>query len=548
MYNGLSASPRITNCTFSENQASASGGGMENSGASLTLVNCTFNKNKAGYAGGGGMSNSASPTLINCTFSENTTSNNGGGMYNSSANPTLINCTFSGNEADKNGDGMYNSFGATPTVTNSIVWNNRNGTSIGGNPAKVTYSIVEGGYEGEGNLGEDLQEHDPLLRPLGNYGGPVQTMPVLVGSPAIGAGATQSEAPSGVTILTTDAIDQYRNTSVACTMGAVEYSTFDASMGVTGGGSFFSSIDNITFAVTGTAPLGAIYQWFKNGIAISGATGATYTTKQSETSASYYCIVTFGSTTKTTDPVAITAWVLLPTGKPTFDVYETKVSARTSVIKEMKVTIEGGTKPVVHYRAPVSKSYTILMTFGFDGIDEVRTDGYAATGHGRIWTAGLKTLSELKGEKLTVSGLGADLGVSPIGAKGLNIPVEFEYYKAEDTSNPWLYFTGLATADWNNNRFASSSGVVYCESMKPIPCATKNCGASEQESESANGNQIANIYYPQPCYEEGTTTHVPAHFYGTYTMRYNAGLSTSLSKKADYKFGDMKEEVNKRVK
>jgi len=82
--------------------------------------------------------------------------NMGGGMYNVGSSPTVTNCTFSGNSAPKGG-GMCNSEGSTPTVTNCILWDNSSDqiyNKINSNPV-VTYSDVQGGYSGEGNIDTD---------------------------------------------------------------------------------------------------------------------------------------------------------------------------------------------------------------------------------------------------------------------------------------------------------------------------------------------------------------------------------------------------------
>jgi hypothetical protein len=49
---------------------------------------------------------------------------------------------------------------------------------------------------GSGFATSDLRNVNPLLAPLGNYGGPTQTMALLPGSPAINAGATNSNTPT----------------------------------------------------------------------------------------------------------------------------------------------------------------------------------------------------------------------------------------------------------------------------------------------------------------------------------------------------------------
>jgi parallel beta-helix repeat protein len=149
------SSPTVTNCTFIGNTANRSGGGMRNWDNSPTVTNCTFIENSAGF-NGGGMRNqySSHPTVTNCTFIGNTATYNGGGMYNeNNSNPSVSNCTFSGNSAGSYGGGMYND-GGSPTVTNCIFWSDLP-NEISGDSSIVTYSDVEGGYTGEGNIDED---------------------------------------------------------------------------------------------------------------------------------------------------------------------------------------------------------------------------------------------------------------------------------------------------------------------------------------------------------------------------------------------------------
>ena len=75
------------------------------------------------------------------------------------------------------------------------------------------------------NARGDLNNHDPLLGPLQNNGGPTQTMALLPGSPAIDAGN-----PSGCTdgqghLLKTDQRGMPRpdrEDIVGCDMGAYE--------------------------------------------------------------------------------------------------------------------------------------------------------------------------------------------------------------------------------------------------------------------------------------------------------------------------------------
>ena len=212
------ASPEITNCTFSNNTASYSGGGMYNFNSSPPLTNCrVWGKTASTYGDGGGMYNSSSsPKLTNCTFSGNSASSSGGGMYNMlSSSPVLTNCTFSNNSASRDGGGMSNDYNSSPTLTNCILWGNTassNGNEIYNNLSTTTIDtcIIQGGYSG----GTNVITGNPLLQPLADNGGYVETCAVIAGSSAIGAGKVMP----GVT---TDARGVARSTTP--TIGAFEY-------------------------------------------------------------------------------------------------------------------------------------------------------------------------------------------------------------------------------------------------------------------------------------------------------------------------------------
>ena len=157
MYN-TGSSPTLSNCTFEGNSGALSVGGMDNRGSSPVLINCTFSGNS-----GGGMNNrdSSSPVLANCTFS----GNSGAGMYNRyGSSPTLTNCTFSGNTGGSNGGGLTNDEASSPVLTNCILWGNTpyeiTNADAGSTPL-VTYSDVQGGYEGAGNIDVDPLFVDP---------------------------------------------------------------------------------------------------------------------------------------------------------------------------------------------------------------------------------------------------------------------------------------------------------------------------------------------------------------------------------------------------
>ncbi len=101
----------------------------------------------------------------------------------------MTNCTFSRNLASTCGGGIgTKDNGGSPTVTNCILWAD-SPDEIGG-PAVVTYSDVEGGFSGEGNI-----DADPLFvtGPLGGYYLSQTAAGQPVDSPCVDAGSDTAE-------------------------------------------------------------------------------------------------------------------------------------------------------------------------------------------------------------------------------------------------------------------------------------------------------------------------------------------------------------------
>jgi CSLREA domain-containing protein len=205
------------------NQASAGGdgwgGGLYDGSATVLLNSSTLSGNSAqgGSAGsgrfgsngsgmGGGLFNDfgGRVDLINSTVSGNS-AQVGGGLYNYYLS-SLTNCTVSDNSAQVGG-GIGNQ--GLATLANTIVAGQTSGGDIGGvflGAVTGDNNLIgdgSGGISGTGNLlGTPANPINPLLSPLGNYGGPTQTMALLPGSPAIDAGNSSlavdvhSNAPS----------------------------------------------------------------------------------------------------------------------------------------------------------------------------------------------------------------------------------------------------------------------------------------------------------------------------------------------------------------
>ncbi len=163
--------PVIENCSFIKNYALKRGGGVSNDMQTHPeFVNCRFIANTCGEKGGGMYNDfGCSPILINCLFAENSAVMAGAMGNDGDSNPHMINCTVTRNRAEEIGAGIYQGSGPSndPIITNSIIWGNiceNDEANIANwhqcNP-KITFSCIEGGYPGLGNIETDPEFVDP---------------------------------------------------------------------------------------------------------------------------------------------------------------------------------------------------------------------------------------------------------------------------------------------------------------------------------------------------------------------------------------------------
>lgn len=158
MINVEECNPTLVGCTFSGNIGGGAGGGMHNTiSSNPILINCMFEGNATDTYGGGMLNREAScPTITNCTFIENTALANGGAMANrQGSTPTITNCTFSGNTAVAGGAMLCAN--SVPTLANCVLWDDMPEeiyVASGGSPV-ITYSDVQGGWTGAGNIDAD---------------------------------------------------------------------------------------------------------------------------------------------------------------------------------------------------------------------------------------------------------------------------------------------------------------------------------------------------------------------------------------------------------
>lgn len=169
IYN-IQSSPKINNCKFignyldswSINNDTTCGGAICNFYSIVEISNCMFISNNieaSKYSYGGAIFNKNSTVyLTNCLFSLNTSSNGagyttyGGAICNQdSTYLEMFNCTLTKNIADDLG-GMYSDEGSIGIVVNSIFWGNSEGNLNFNDDLEITYSCVEDGAIGTGNI------------------------------------------------------------------------------------------------------------------------------------------------------------------------------------------------------------------------------------------------------------------------------------------------------------------------------------------------------------------------------------------------------------
>lgn len=236
----------VNQCTEADLRAALTGGGT------IRLTNSTFSANRSlggdancyhgstastgGRGEGGAVLSGGDCVMVNCTLSGNVAQGGpgfgfggnalGGGIAQTGGSLMLVHATVAANAAVGGDFGTYTNgtpgqslggglFGSGATLRNSILANSTSGGNWSGS------GLVDGGN----NLSSDATSAftspgsrnitDHRLGPLGDYGGPTPTIPLLAGSPALDA-ANPAYAPA------TDQRGRARSFGSASDVGAFE--------------------------------------------------------------------------------------------------------------------------------------------------------------------------------------------------------------------------------------------------------------------------------------------------------------------------------------
>ena len=209
---GIYGTLTLQDCVFSENLAQSSAGAIAIAGGTAAADDCIFMQNSA--MDGGALDNSEGDwTLNNCVFQENSAAKEGGAIQNSLGSLNARNCTFTQNSA-KDGGALCSA--TQEHLVNCILWGDT-ATDAGQeiqlkslHLLSVTYSCVQGGFAGPGNINTA-----PLF--VDADGGSLYLKPV---SPCLDAG-TATDAPA------TDLLGRPRPQGSGVDMGAYEGASSD---------------------------------------------------------------------------------------------------------------------------------------------------------------------------------------------------------------------------------------------------------------------------------------------------------------------------------
>lgn len=229
IYAGEGGTIALTNATVSGNEAETTGGGIYLSTGEMGIANSTLKDNRAGALGGAIYHYLSDLTITGSTISGNEASTEagyggtGGGIYNSKGTASVISSTISNNRAARSGAGITNAsvYGGqfAMTLSNSTISGNTVTAPEANPPVCGIYNIgtlairhtildhdagtpnvasigtltslgynISSDSTGPDDGSTDLLNTAPLLGPLTDNGGPIETHALLSGSPAIDAG------------------------------------------------------------------------------------------------------------------------------------------------------------------------------------------------------------------------------------------------------------------------------------------------------------------------------------------------------------------------
>ncbi len=194
---GLNNISVMENNFIMDNRADSSygvGGGIKCIGTYVIIDRCLI-KNNTAYYGAGFAGFSFGGSFQNCVVVNNSTTGSGwnisgAGIFAQHSDFSITNCVISKNVSEDPGAGLHCG-NAHAVISNSILWGNIPSeiSAYGGSSVQISFSDIQGGWAGEGNI-----DIDPFFRDPENgdfhlmstaCGDPYDSPCIDTGSPAI---------------------------------------------------------------------------------------------------------------------------------------------------------------------------------------------------------------------------------------------------------------------------------------------------------------------------------------------------------------------------
>jgi predicted outer membrane repeat protein len=172
VYIAAQSEPEFVSCKILDNRIAYGiynrnyGGGVYCNNSAPVFKGCQFSGNTADYGGGIELINSSDAVIYNCYFTNNHVRYSGGAIYMYDSNPQMINNTMSRNVADVGGGAILTS-NCNGVLMNLILWEDSapSGAEIEiltAAPLNLTYSDIQGGWAGTGNIDVDPAFEDTI--------------------------------------------------------------------------------------------------------------------------------------------------------------------------------------------------------------------------------------------------------------------------------------------------------------------------------------------------------------------------------------------------
>ena len=150
----------ISSCEITGNTTTYDGGGVYFEEGMPEISNSIISENHAKDDGGGFCCDRSSPAILNCLITSNLANDGGGGIVIINTTALITNSNFILNTAGKQGGAVHSLVYSLAIMTNCILWED---TALDGpeiylgsdGAVDVTYSDIQGGWDGEGNISED---------------------------------------------------------------------------------------------------------------------------------------------------------------------------------------------------------------------------------------------------------------------------------------------------------------------------------------------------------------------------------------------------------